>query len=74
MYASYGRTYSYRQYWISGIFHIGDVFAIRPISYSRAFAGAGSFNVGDNVSVYNYQSATTVNDSDVVDRAIIGST
>ena len=24
----------------SGIFHIGDVFAIRPISYSRAFAGA----------------------------------
>ena len=23
----------------SGIFHIGDVFAIRPISYSRAFAG-----------------------------------
>ena len=35
----------------SGIFHIGDVFAIRPISYSRAFAGAGSFNVGDNVSV-----------------------
>lgn len=30
----------------SGIFHIGDVFAIRPISYSRAFAGAGSFNVG----------------------------
>ncbi len=39
----------------SGIFHIGDVFAIRPISYSRAFAGAGSFNVGDNVSVYNYR-------------------
>ena len=36
--------------------------------------GAGSFNVGDNVSVYNYQSATTVNDSDVVDQAIIGST
>ena len=58
----------------SGIFHIGDVFAIRPISYSRAFAGAGSFNVGDNVSVYNYQSATTVNDSDVIDQAIIGST
>ena len=44
------------------------------ISYSRAFAGFGSFNVGDNVSVYNYQSATTVNDSDVIDQAIIGST
>lgn len=58
----------------SGIFHIGDVFAIRPISYSRAFAGAGSFNVGDNVSVYNYQSSTTVNDSDVIDQAIIGAT
>lgn len=74
LYASYGRTYSYRQYWIKWYFHIGDVFAIRPISYSRAFAGAGSFNVGDNVSVYNYQSATTVNDSDVIDQAIIGST
>ncbi|EEL51735.1 spore germination protein gerPA [Bacillus cereus Rock3-44] len=58
----------------SGIFHIGDVFAIRPISYSRAFAGAGSFNVGENISVYNYQNTTTVNDSDVVDQAIIGST
>lgn len=56
----------------SGIFHIGDVFAIRPISYSRAFAGAGSFNVGDNVSVYNYQNTTTVNDTDVVDQAIVG--
>ncbi|WP_243521103.1 spore germination protein [Bacillus pseudomycoides] len=58
----------------SGIFHIGDVFAIRPISYSRAFAGAGSFNVGENISVYNYQSTTTVNDTDVIDQAIIGST
>ena len=28
----------------SGIFHIGDVFAIRPISYSRAF-GAGSLTL-----------------------------
>ncbi|MDR4151598.1 spore gernimation protein GerPA, partial [Bacillus thuringiensis] len=27
-----------------------------------------------NVSVYNDQSAKTVNDSDVVDQAIIGST
>ncbi|MDM5153797.1 spore germination protein [Bacillus sp. DX1.1] len=58
----------------SGIFHIGDVFAIRPISYSRAFAGAGSFNVGEAVSVYNYESSTNVNDQDVVDQAIIGST
>lgn len=56
----------------SGIFHIGDVFAIRPISDSRAFAGAGSFNVGDNVSVYNYESTTSVNDKDVIDQAIIG--
>lgn len=57
----------------SGIFHIGDVFAIRPISYSRVFAGAGSFNVGDTVSIYNYQSATNVNDTDVIDQAVIAS-
>ncbi|MFD3447301.1 spore germination protein [Microbacteriaceae bacterium 4G12] len=55
----------------SAILHIGDVFAIRPISYSRTFAGAGSFNVGDTVSVYNYQSSTNVNDSDIVDQVII---
>jgi spore germination protein PA len=54
----------------SGVFHIGDVFAIRPISFSKTFAGAGSFNVGENISVYNYQSETNVNDSDIVDQPI----
>ncbi|MGF9965132.1 spore germination protein [Bacillus rhizoplanae] len=54
----------------SGVLHIGDVFAIRPISYSRAFAGAGSFNVGENVSIYNYENVTNVNDSDVIDQPI----
>ncbi|MCP8968247.1 spore germination protein [Ectobacillus ponti] len=54
----------------SGVFHIGDVFAIRPISQARTFAGAGSFNVGEVVSVYNYQNTTSVNDNDVVDQPI----
>lgn len=54
----------------SGVVHIGDVFAIRPISFSRTFAGAGSFNVGENISVYNYQNTTHVDDSDVVDQPI----
>ncbi|MFX3622460.1 MAG: spore germination protein [Ectobacillus sp.] len=52
----------------SGVFHIGDVFVIRPISFSRTFAGAGSFNVGETISVYNYQNTTNVNDSDAVDQ------
>ncbi|CAM4089617.1 spore gernimation protein GerPA [Bacillus manliponensis] len=56
----------------SGVFHIGDVFAIRPISYSKAFAGAGSFNVGDNISVYNYENTTSVSDNDGVDQPIVG--
>lgn len=54
----------------SGVLHIGDVFAIRPISYSKTFAGAGSFNVGETVAVYNYQNSTNVNDPDVVDQPI----
>ncbi|GAA3329883.1 MULTISPECIES: spore germination protein [Bacillaceae] len=54
----------------SGVFHIGDVFAIRPISYSRTFAGAGSFNVGETVNVYNYENSTNVNDQDVIDQPI----
>ncbi|MDG4656705.1 spore germination protein [Ectobacillus antri] len=54
----------------SGVFHIGDVFAIRPISYSKTFAGAGSFNVGESVSVYNYQSTTNVSDNDNIDQPI----
>lgn len=56
----------------SGVFHIGDVFSIRPISYSKAFAGAGSFNVGDNVAVYNYENTTNVSDDDSVDQPIVG--
>jgi spore germination protein PA len=54
----------------SAVFHIGDVFTIRPLSFSRTFAGAGSFNVGQNISVYNYQNTTSVNDSDIIDQPI----
>lgn len=54
----------------SGVFHIGDVFAVRPISFSRTFAGAGSFNVGETVTVYNYKSSTNVYDPDTIDQPI----
>ncbi|MBO9128697.1 spore germination protein [Bacillus sp. 165] len=57
----------------SAVFHIGDVFSIQPLSYARTFAGAGSFNVGQNIAVYNYQNTTSVNDSDVIDQPTIGS-
>ncbi|WP_416828705.1 spore germination protein [Ectobacillus polymachus] len=54
----------------SGVFHIGDVFVIRPISFAKTIAGSGSFNVGETVAIYNYQNATNVSDTDYIDQPI----
>ncbi|GMB08854.1 spore germination protein [Thermolongibacillus altinsuensis] len=54
----------------SGIFHIGDVFAISPYSVVKTFAGAGSFNIGDGLRIYNQYSNTNTNDPDVADSNI----
>jgi spore germination protein PA len=56
----------------SSIFNIGDVNLIYPVSNAKTFAGAGSFNTGDGLSVYNQQSTTNVNDADVNDQNIVG--
>jgi spore germination protein PA len=56
----------------SGVFHIGDVFAISPHSVAKTFAGAGSFNTGDGLHIYNQYSNTNVQDSDVADQNVVG--
>lgn len=55
----------------SGIVHIGDVFKISPYSAAKTFAGAGSFNTGDTVSLYNANSTTNTNDSDAIDQPLV---
>lgn len=55
-----------------GVFHIGDVFSISPYSVAKTFAGAGSFNTGDGLHIYNQYSNTNTNDRDIADSNIAG--
>ncbi|KHD85906.1 spore germination protein [Heyndrickxia ginsengihumi] len=52
----------------SGVLNVGDVFLIQPISSSKTFAGAGSFNTGETVSITNHQSNTNTFDFDTIDQ------
>ncbi|MBT2678141.1 spore germination protein [Bacillus sp. ISL-35] len=52
----------------SAVFHIGDVYSISPVSNAKTFSGAGSFNTGDGLTVYNNQSSTNTYDQDGVDQ------
>ncbi len=54
----------------SAIFHIGDLFQASPISTTKTYSGAGSFNTGYGLSVYNGQSNTNTFDSDVSDQPV----
>ncbi|MRG87039.1 spore germination protein [Salinibacillus xinjiangensis] len=56
----------------SSIFHIGDVYAMSPTSSAKTFAGGGSFNTGDGLSINVDQSYTYVTDSDTFDQTIVG--
>jgi spore germination protein PA len=51
----------------SSVVHIGDSILISPTSTTKTFAGAGSFNTGDNPRVYNASSNTNVSDNDLAD-------
>ncbi|WP_062105306.1 spore germination protein [Bacillus niameyensis] len=55
----------------SGVFNIGDVFQVHPVSTSKVFAGAGSFNTGDRVEIINHNSATYTYDADLMDQPIM---
>ena len=52
----------------SSVLNIGDVYKIMPISNAKTFAGAGSFNTGDRLTVSNQQSATNTFDQDLLDQ------
>ncbi|MFZ7945265.1 MULTISPECIES: spore germination protein [Bacillaceae] len=52
----------------SSVFHIGDVYKIMPFATAKTFSGAGSFNTGDQVDVYNRLSSTNTSDPDVIDQ------
>lgn len=54
----------------SGIVHVGDVFKISPYSIAKTFAGAGSFNTGESLSLYNAYSSTNVQDTDGIDQPL----
>ncbi|MDQ0214790.1 spore germination protein PA [Oikeobacillus pervagus] len=55
----------------SGVFHIGDVVQIHPISNTKTFSGAGSFNTGDRIKVYSQQSSTNTFDQDGWDQGTL---
>ncbi|MEH7884489.1 spore germination protein [Bacillus sp. JJ1609] len=52
----------------SAVFNIGDVYRISPVSSAKTFSGAGSFNTGDGLTLYNNQSSTNTYDQDEVDQ------
>ncbi|WP_078381482.1 spore germination protein [Sutcliffiella halmapala] len=54
----------------SAVFHIGDVFQMSLYSEAKTFAGAGSFNTGDRITVSNTNSQTNTYDQDLVDQPI----
>jgi spore germination protein PA len=55
----------------SSVFHIGDVYSISPVSNAKTYSGAGSFNTGDGLTVYNNQSSTNTYDQDGMDQGIL---
>ncbi|MGM9987778.1 MAG: spore germination protein [Bacillaceae bacterium] len=56
----------------SSVLNVGDVNFIMPVSTAKTFAGAGSFNTGDGLSVYNQHSVTNVQNNNQLDQPIIG--
>lgn len=54
----------------SSIFHVGDVYMIQPFSEAKTFAGGGSFNTGDGISIRLSESTTQVNDQDKFDQIV----
>ena len=47
---------------ISGVFNVGDVRKIAPVSYTKTFAGGGSFNSGTTLNVKIPRSVVYVNE------------
>ncbi|WP_203364171.1 spore germination protein [Bacillus sp. REN10] len=56
-----------------GVFNVGDVFQIHPVTQAKTFSGAGSFNTGPGLTVSSNLSSTNTLDIDGIDQGIIGS-
>ncbi|WP_079709139.1 spore germination protein [Paraliobacillus ryukyuensis] len=54
----------------SSIFHIGDVYMMQPSSQAKTFAGGGSFNTGNGITIQLDQANTTINDQDQFDQIV----
>ncbi|WP_182200062.1 spore germination protein [Paraliobacillus salinarum] len=54
----------------SSIFHIGDVYIMQPYSDLKTFAGGGSFNTGNGLSIHINEANTQINDQDKIDQTI----
>ncbi|SER86185.1 spore germination protein PA [Gracilibacillus ureilyticus] len=52
----------------SSIFHIGDVYKIKPYTLAKTFAGGGSFNSGDGIRIHLENAQTNIMDDDYVDQ------
>ncbi len=52
------------------IVHVGDSIQLAPSVTSKTFAGAGSFNTGDNLRVCNMVSTTNTYDNDIADSNV----
>lgn len=53
------------------IVHIGDSIQLAPVSTSKVFAGAGSFNTGDFVRTVNAVNNTNTYDNDLIDDSVV---
>ncbi|SEO50011.1 spore germination protein PA [Amphibacillus marinus] len=56
----------------SSIIHVGDVYSINSYSEAKTFAGGGSFNTGDAVTVQIDHAQTAINDNDKFDQVMTG--
>ncbi|MDF2963715.1 MAG: spore germination protein [Paenibacillus sp.] len=56
---------------VSGVFNVGDAGIISPSSYSKTYAGGGSFNSGETLNVNNSPSVINVYGSEAFEQTDI---
>ncbi|MCS7464407.1 spore germination protein [Paenibacillus doosanensis] len=53
---------------VNGVFNVGDVGTIAPTTYSKTYAGGGSFNSGDTLNINNLPSVINVYGSEAFEQ------
>ncbi|WP_067840595.1 spore germination protein [Amphibacillus sediminis] len=56
----------------SSVLHVGDVYSINPYSQAKTYAGGGSFNTGEGVTVRLDKAITNITDQDQFDQNVTG--